>query len=53
VFAKATLMTIPGRGIQAALTESFESVVTEALDKLGVKWELGSDLVLKKLKAMP
>jgi hypothetical protein len=42
LFAKAEPMAIPGRGTQAVLTESFEAVATEALDKLGVKWELGS-----------
>jgi hypothetical protein len=35
-------MNVPGRTLQAVLTEPFETVVTEALDKLGVKWELGS-----------
>ncbi|ASQ47044.1 hypothetical protein [Legionella clemsonensis] len=42
LFAKAEPMSIPGRKIQAVLTEPFETVVTEALDKLGIKWELGS-----------
>lgn len=42
LFAKAQPMDIPNRNIQAVLTEPFEAVVTEALDKLGVKWELGS-----------
>ncbi|HAT2081792.1 hypothetical protein DIZ81_07590 [Legionella taurinensis] len=42
LFAKAEPMSIPGRKIQAVLTEPFEIVVTEALDKLGIKWELGS-----------
>jgi hypothetical protein len=42
LFAKAEPMAIPGREIQAMLTEPFEAVATEALDKLGVKWELGS-----------
>lgn len=42
LFARAEPMLIPGRDIQAVLTEPFEVVATEALDKLGVKWELGS-----------
>lgn len=42
LFAKAEPMSILGREIQAVLTEPFETVVIEALDKLGVKWELGS-----------
>lgn len=42
LFAKAEPMEIPGREVQAVLTEPFELVATEALDKLGVKWELGS-----------
>src|SRR5438045_2878789 len=42
LFAKAELMPLPGRDAQAVLTEPFEAVATEALDRLGVKWELGS-----------
>ncbi len=42
LFAKAEPMTFPGREMQAVLTEPFEAVATEALDKLGIKWELGS-----------
>ncbi|HHF0526318.1 TPA: hypothetical protein ACTUT5_002981 [Legionella anisa] len=42
LFAKAEPMSIPGRKVQAVLTEPFETVMTEALDKLGIKWELGS-----------
>ena len=42
LFAKAELMNIPGRETQAVLTESFEAVATQALDKLGVQWELGA-----------
>ena len=42
LFAKGVSMTIPGGEIQAVLAEPFEAVATEALDKLGVKWELGS-----------
>ena len=41
LFAKAEPMTFPSREMQAVLTEPFEAVATEALDKLGVKWELG------------
>jgi hypothetical protein len=44
LFAKAEPMNVPGRAMQAVLTEPFEAVVTEALDKLGVKWELGSSI---------
>ena len=44
LFAKAEPMAIPGREIQAVLTEPFEAVATEALDKLGIKWELGSTI---------
>lgn len=35
-------MNVPGRKIQAILTGPFETVAIEALNKLGVKWELGS-----------
>jgi len=42
LFARAKPMPIPGRDTQAVLTESFEVIATDALDKLGVKWELGS-----------
>ncbi len=42
LFAKAEHMTFPGREMQAVLTEPFETVAIAALDKLGVKWELGS-----------
>lgn len=42
LFAKAEPMRIPGREIQAVLTVPFEAVATEALNKLGVKWVLGS-----------
>lgn len=42
LFAKAEPIKIPGRGMQAVLTEPFETIGAEALDKLGVKWELGS-----------
>lgn len=42
LFAKAEPIPLPGRDTQAVLTEPFEAVATEALDKLGVKWELGS-----------
>lgn len=42
LFAKAEPMIFPDKTIKAVLTESFEAVATEALDKLGVKWELGS-----------
>ncbi|AWN72445.1 hypothetical protein LEAN103870_18590 [Legionella anisa] len=42
LFAKAEPMSIPGRKMQAVLTEPFETVTTAALDKLGIKWELGS-----------
>jgi len=34
-------MTFPDKKIKAVLTEPFEAIATEALDKLGVKWELG------------
>jgi hypothetical protein len=42
LFAKAEPMNVPGKTIQAVLIEPFETVATEALNKLGVKWELGS-----------
>ncbi|AGH55362.1 hypothetical protein [Legionella pneumophila] len=42
LFAKAEPMTFPDNTIKAVLIEPFEAVATEALDKLGVKWELGS-----------
>jgi len=42
LFAKAEPISLPGREPQAMLTDSFEAVATEALDKLGIKWELGS-----------
>ena len=42
LFAKAKSMQIPGRGKQAVLTEPFETIAIEALDKLGVEWELSS-----------
>lgn len=41
LFAKAEPMTFPDKKIKAVLTEPFEIIATEALDKLGVKWELG------------
>lgn len=41
LFAKAEPMTFPDKKIKAVLTEPFETIATEALDKLGVKWELG------------
>ena len=41
LFAKAEPMTFPDKKIKAVLTEPFEAIATEALDKLGVKWELG------------
>ncbi|HIF0302648.1 TPA: hypothetical protein ACXYLJ_002954 [Legionella pneumophila] len=42
LFAKAQPMTFPDKTIKAVLTKPFEAIATEALDKLGVKWELGS-----------
>jgi hypothetical protein len=42
LFAKAEPIEFPGRGMHAALTEPFEAIMTEALDKLGIEWELGS-----------
>lgn len=42
LFAKAEPMSLPGRRTQAVLTESFETIMTEALDKLDIRWELGS-----------
>jgi len=41
LFAKAEPMTFPDKKIKAVLTEPFEAIATESLDKLGVKWELG------------
>lgn len=41
LFAKAEPMTFPDKKITAVLTEPFEVIATEALDKLGVKWEFG------------
>jgi hypothetical protein len=42
LFAKAEPMEFPGREMQAVLTEPFEAIMTKALDKLGIEWELGS-----------
>lgn len=41
LFAKAEPMTFPDKKIKAVLTEPFETIAIEALEKLGVKWELG------------
>ena len=41
LFAKAELMNFPDGKVRVVLTEPFESVATEALNKLGVKWEFG------------
>lgn len=41
LFAKAQPMQFPDRKIRPVLTESFETIAIEALDKLGVQWELG------------
>lgn len=41
LFAKAEPMRFPDQTIRPVLTESFETIAIEALDKLGVQWELG------------
>ncbi|MBA2710179.1 MAG: hypothetical protein H0U57_06275 [Tatlockia sp.] len=41
LFAKAEPMVFPDNQKRAVLTTSFETIALEALDKLGVKWELG------------
>ena len=41
LFAKAELMSFPDGKDKVILTEPFESVAIEALNKLGVKWEFG------------
>lgn len=41
LFAKAESMLL-GKEKRVVLTEPFETVAAEALNKLGVKWELGS-----------
>ena len=41
LFAKAEPMELPGKEVSAVLTAPFEVVAAEALNKLGVKWELG------------
>lgn len=42
LYAKAMKMRFPNGDVKIVLQEPFESVATEALDKLGIKWELGS-----------
>lgn len=42
LFAKAEPMRFPDQKIRPVLTESFETIALEALDKLGVQWELSS-----------
>lgn len=41
LFAKAEPMHFSDGSVKVVLTESFESVAMQALNKLGVKWELG------------
>ena len=41
LFAKAEPMRFPDGKVKPVLTVPFESVVMEALNKLGVKWEFG------------
>ena len=42
LFARAEPMSFPDGKIKVVLTDAFESVAMEALNKLGVKWELGT-----------
>ena len=42
LYAKAESMHFPNGEIKAVLTEPFEVIATEALNKLGVQWKLGS-----------
>ena len=42
LFAKAETMSFPDGKVKVVLVAPFESVAIEALNKLGVKWELGT-----------
>lgn len=42
LYAKAESMHFPNGEIKSVLIEPFEVIATEALNKLGIKWELGS-----------
>lgn len=42
LFARAEPMSFPDGKIKVVLTDAFEFVAMEALNKLGVKWELGT-----------
>ena len=42
LFARAEPMSFPDGKTKVVLTDAFESVAMEALNKLGVKWELGT-----------
>lgn len=44
LFAKAELMPFPDNTVRTILTHPFEQVATEALDKLGIQWELGTSI---------
>jgi len=41
LYAKAMNMKFPDGKVKTVLRDSFESVAIQALDKLGVEWELG------------
>ncbi|MCX7115218.1 MAG: hypothetical protein NTW08_04870 [Gammaproteobacteria bacterium] len=41
LFAKSEAMTFPGGEVKTVLISPFETIAMEALNKLGVKWELG------------
>lgn len=42
LYAKAELMELPNGETLPMLKDSFESIAMEALNKLGIKWELGA-----------